>query len=139
MVSRSMSKKWPGWGWSHKISWVELCLYDWTGFICLRNFQNWPLFIFDFNRLSLNSPLFTFPAHKDSLPQTLIRLTCSLLQFAYFKLQFFCYSWINSAFWNFKLALFYPFIWQFLRNIGAKETAKRVKRVGQQYRAGVCS
>lgn len=31
MVSRCVKQKWPRSGWSHKISWTELCLYDWTG------------------------------------------------------------------------------------------------------------
>lgn len=35
-------------------------------------------------------------AYKHSLPQALHRLLCSLLQHQFPKLQFFCYSWINS-------------------------------------------
>lgn len=64
-----------------KLSWIKFYLYDWTGFAYLGNFQSWSPFVFDFHRLSLNSLLFTFPAHKHNLPQTLNGLTCNLIQF----------------------------------------------------------
>lgn len=41
--SRDGFQAWP-WlrsGWSHQRGWTELCLCDWTGFVCLRNFQSW--------------------------------------------------------------------------------------------------
>lgn len=96
-------------GWSQKISWIELCLCDWTGFVCSGNFQSSSPFVFYFNQLSFNSPLFTFSAHIYSLPQTLSWLTCILL-FACPELQFLCYSQINTfLFWQFWTCLILPF------------------------------
>lgn len=50
------------------------------------------LFVFDFIRLSLYSPLFIFPAYKYSLAWTLNELAYRLLQFMNPELQFLCYS-----------------------------------------------
>ena len=41
VASRGMNKKWPRLGWSCNISWIEFCLYDWTGLVCLVHFQSW--------------------------------------------------------------------------------------------------
>ena len=52
MVSRDPNKIWPRSGWSHEISGMELCLCDWTGFVCSGNFQIQSLFVLvsaDFN------------------------------------------------------------------------------------------
>ena len=113
IVSRSMNKKGPRLGWSHKISSIDLCLYDWTGFVCLGNFQCSSPSVF--NRLWLNSPLFIFPVPKYRLLQTLNRLACSFLEFMCPKLQFCCYPWINAAFWQFWACLILSFylVWHF--------------------------
>lgn len=68
MVSRGMNKKWPRLGWSHKIRWIELCLYIWTAFASLRNFQNWSPFSFCFNGLSELSLLYIPCPRTQSTP-----------------------------------------------------------------------
>lgn len=50
MVSRDMSKTRPRSRWSHKINWIKLYLYDWTGFVNLGNFQIWSPFVFLFSQ-----------------------------------------------------------------------------------------
>ena len=46
------------------------------------------------------------PSRKCSPAQTLNGLTCSLLQHAFLRLQFLCYSWMNSISGNLSLPLF---------------------------------
>lgn len=100
MVSRDMSKTRPRSSWSHKISWIKLYLYDWTGFVNLGNFQIWSPFVFYFHRLSLNSLIFIFLTHIKLPPQWayLYLNTVCVFQITNYK---FCYSQINSSFWQF--------------------------------------
>lgn len=92
----------------NKLNWT---LYDWNSLVGSENFQSWlPFFIFYFNRLYLNSLLFTFPAHKYSLPQTLKGLAHSLLQFTFPKSQYSTSILKETLFCNFELASVYLFI-----------------------------
>lgn len=84
----------------HQLNWT--LLYDWTGFLCLGNFQSWPLFLIF--RLELNSLLFTFPAHKYSPPQILNRLALACYSLHVPN----CYSQINSSFWQFWICFSLP-------------------------------
>ena len=100
IVFRDISKKWPKSGWSHKINWIKPYLYDWTVFAYSGNFQSWSPFVFDFHRLSLNFLLFTLPAYKYNLPQTLNGLTYNLIGLCVLNYNF-CYPQISSLFWQF--------------------------------------
>lgn len=81
----------------------SLFVEDW--FCLLREFSSYSLFV-----LMLTNYIFsTHPACKYNLHQALNRSVHSLLQLACPKLQFFCYSWINSSFRQFWACLILPF------------------------------
>ena len=53
-----------------KISWIEICWYDWTGFVCSGNFQSWShLFLFSvqFSSVSQSCPTLCDPMNR-SMP-----------------------------------------------------------------------
>lgn len=68
--------------------------------------------------LWLDFPLFGLFPQKYSPCQTLSRLTCSLLWLAFSKLQFLCYSQINSIAGNPSLPQF-PSLFRMMPNIGS--------------------
>lgn len=93
-VSRDTNKKWPRSGWSRKISWIELCWYDWTSFVSSRDFQSWFLFVLGLNRLALKCPLFTFLPINTAYPEPSADMPA-----AYYSLYTqHCCSQINSCF-----------------------------------------
>lgn len=62
-----MNKKWPKLHCSWKISWIELSLSDWTGFVCLGNFHSWALLVVYFNRP--NRTLSSLPRRNTAFPK----------------------------------------------------------------------
>ena len=49
--ARGVNNRWPRSDWCRKVGWIELCLCDWTDFICLQSSQGWSQFVFYFNGL----------------------------------------------------------------------------------------